>query len=99
MVKLIEYSKRRASHYEVVLVISNKPNAGGIEKAKQMGIPVEIVENTKEEVDHGKILAQEAVQIGENDTAETLHAAIQAEEYKLFPIATDNYAAKLLEEI
>ena len=50
-------------------------------------------------MDHGKILAQEAVQIGENDTADTLHAAIQAEEYKLFPTATDNYAAKLLKEI
>lgn len=28
-------------------MISNKSNAGGVEKAKQMGIPVEIVENTK----------------------------------------------------
>ena len=39
-------------------MISNKPNAGGIEKAKQMGIPVEIVENTKVREEGEKTMAE-----------------------------------------
>jgi phosphoribosylglycinamide formyltransferase-1 len=38
-----------------------------------------------EKIDHGEIIAQREVPILPNDTAETLHARIQAAEHKLYP--------------
>ncbi|AFY38076.1 formyltetrahydrofolate-dependent phosphoribosylglycinamide formyltransferase [[Leptolyngbya] sp. PCC 7376] len=39
------------------------------------------------EVDSGEIVMQAAVPIAPNDTAETLHARIQAQEHRIFPTA------------
>ena len=43
-----------------------------------------------EQVDHGPIIAQEAVPVEPGDTADTLHARIQAVEHRLLPEAVRN---------
>lgn len=49
---------------------------------KVSGVTVHLVD---EEVDHGPIIAQEAVPVDPGDTADTLHARIQAVEHRLLP--------------
>jgi phosphoribosylglycinamide formyltransferase 1 len=51
---------------------------------KVTGVTVHLVD---EEVDHGPILAQEAVPVEEGDDQSTLHARIQAVEHRLYPAA------------
>ena len=48
------------------------------------GVTVHFVD---EETDHGPILAQAAVPIMPNDTEATLHARIQRQEHRLYPLA------------
>jgi phosphoribosylglycinamide formyltransferase 1 len=52
--------------------------------AKVTGVTIHLVD---EEVDHGPIVAQEAVPVLPDDTEETLHARIQGVEHRLFPAA------------
>jgi phosphoribosylglycinamide formyltransferase-1 len=52
--------------------------------ARLTGVTVHFVD---EETDHGPILAQAAVPILPNDTEETLHARIQRQEHRLYPLA------------
>ena len=63
------------------------PGAHGVEEAlafgvKQTGVTVHFVD---EQVDHGPIIAQQAVPVLDTDTAETLHARLQAIEHQLYP--------------
>ena len=53
-------------------------------KVKITGCSVHLVSL---EVDSGPILMQAAVPVFENDTLETLHARIQVEEHRIFPVA------------
>lgn len=50
-----------------------------------------------EEVDAGRILAQEVVFVDENDTEATLHAKIQQKEYLIFPKVMENVAQQILD--
>jgi len=52
--------------------------------AKVTGVTVHFVD---EEVDHGPIVSQAAVEIAADDDEQSLHARIQAEEHRLFPAA------------
>jgi phosphoribosylglycinamide formyltransferase-1 len=47
-----------------------------------------------EAIDHGDVLAQTKLSILPNDTAETLHARIQAAEHELYPRVIDELQAK-----
>jgi len=51
------------------------------------GVTVHLVD---ELVDHGPILAQEAVEVLEDDTRDTLHARLQAVEHRLLPGCVDD---------
>ena len=48
------------------------------------GVTVHLVD---EQTDHGPILAQAAVPVFPDDTEETLHARIQVQEHRLYPLA------------
>ncbi|MDY6782821.1 MAG: phosphoribosylglycinamide formyltransferase [Cyanobacteriota bacterium] len=54
------------------------------EKVKVAGCTVHLV---RPEVDRGPILIQAAVPVLEDDTPKTLHARIQVQEHRIFPIA------------
>jgi phosphoribosylglycinamide formyltransferase-1 len=63
------------------------PGAHAIEEAlawgvKLVGVTVHFVD---EQVDHGPIIAQEAVAVHHDDTAASLHARVQAVEHRLLP--------------
>ena len=47
-----------------------------------------------EQIDHGKILAQKEVIILPNDTAESVHARIQALEHELYPSIIEEFCKK-----
>lgn len=47
-----------------------------------------------EQIDHGKILAQKEVIILPNDTAESVHARIQALEHELYPSIIEEFCRK-----
>ncbi|MEY2546923.1 MAG: phosphoribosylglycinamide formyltransferase 1 [Verrucomicrobiota bacterium] len=59
--------------------------------ASETGCTVHYVD---EEIDHGDVLAQTKVSILPNDTAETLHARIQAAEHELYPRVIGELQAK-----
>ena len=66
------------------------PKFPGLESWKQAFVAGETVTGctvhyVDEEIDHGRILAQKEVTILPNDTAESLHARIQALEHELYP--------------
>jgi phosphoribosylglycinamide formyltransferase 1 len=66
------------------------PKFPGLEAWKQALIAGETVTGctvhyVDDQIDHGKILAQKEVLILPNDTAESLHARIQAVEHELYP--------------
>lgn len=65
------------------------PGASGIKDAFEFGVKVTgvTVHFATEELDAGPILAQEAVVIAEDDTAETLEAKIHEAEHRLYPAA------------
>ncbi|KAK6052814.1 hypothetical protein COOONC_09680 [Cooperia oncophora] len=52
---------------------------------------------SKEQVDHGAIIVQEAVKIDEGDDEETLHAKIREKEHQVFPEAMQRVAKLLLQ--
>lgn len=53
-------------------------------KIKQTGVTVHFID---EQLDHGQIIAQQAVPIKDDDTEETLEARIHQTEHQLFPAA------------
>lgn len=63
------------------------PGARAVSDALRWGVKVSgcTVHFVDEEVDHGPIVAQEAVAVRDDDTPETLHARIQAVEHRLLP--------------
>ena len=63
------------------------PGAHAVEDALAYGVKVTgvTVHFVDEEVDHGPIIAQRAVEVREDDTVETLHARIQEVEHVLYP--------------
>lgn len=67
------------------------PGAHAVEKALEHGVAVTgvTVHFVDEEVDHGPIVAQVAVDVGEHDTVDTLHERIQVEEHRIYPIAVE----------
>ncbi len=58
--------------------------------AKLSGVTIHFVD---EQVDHGPIIAQQAVPVADDDTEATLHARIQAVEHELYPRAVADFAA------
>lgn len=63
------------------------PGAGAVEQALAWGVKVTgcTVHLVDEQVDHGPVVAQEAVPVLPDDTAATLHARIRAVEHRLLP--------------
>lgn len=61
---------------------------------KMTGVSVHFVD---EEVDHGPIIAQEAVRVIDGDIEETLHARIQAVEQRLYPKVVEAFVQGRLE--
>jgi len=74
------------------------PGAHAVEQAlaygvKLTGVTVHFVD---EEVDHGPVIAQEAVPVEVDDDETTLHARIQTVEHRLLPEVVDAFAAGCL---
>jgi phosphoribosylglycinamide formyltransferase-1 len=63
------------------------PGAHAVEDAVRHGVTVTglTIHFVDEEVDHGPIVAQVPVQVEADDTPESLHERIQAEEHDLYP--------------
>lgn len=75
------------------------PGAHGVEDALEYGVAVTgvTIHFVDEQVDHGPIIAQEAVPVLADDTAETLHARVQQVEHRLFPEVVKAFAAGRLQ--
>jgi len=75
------------------------PKFPGLEAWKQALVAGETVTGctvhyVDEQIDHGKILAQEEVRILPNDTAESLHARIQVLEHELYPLVIGEFCKR-----
>ncbi len=78
------------------------PKFPGLEAWKQALVAGETVTGctvhyVDERIDHGQILAQQEVKILPNDTAESLHARIQALEHELYPAVIAEFCEKYIE--
>lgn len=76
------------------------PGAHAVEEAldhgvKVTGVTIHVVD---ELVDHGPILAQEAVSIDPGDDVESLHTRIQAIEHRLYPRVVAEYVTGAVEQ-
>jgi phosphoribosylglycinamide formyltransferase 1 len=60
---------------------------------KLTGVTIHFVD---EQVDHGPIIAQRAVEVVEGDTPDTLHTRIQTEEHRLYPEVVSAFARQSL---
>lgn len=71
------------------------PGARAVERALQHGVKVTgvTVHFVDDQVDHGPIIAQEAVEVDPGDTPATLHARLQQVEHRLYPEALKALAA------
>jgi phosphoribosylglycinamide formyltransferase-1 len=71
------------------------PGARAIEEALGWGVKVTgvTVHFVDEQVDHGPIIAQEAVAVGDDDAPADLHARVQAVEHRLLPDAVRAFCA------
>jgi phosphoribosylglycinamide formyltransferase-1 len=71
------------------------PGAHAIEDALAWGVKLvgATVHFVDEKVDHGPIIAQEAVAVREDDTAASLHMRVQAVEHRLLPRAVRVFCA------
>ena len=71
------------------------PGARAVEEALAWGVKVTgaTVHFVDEQVDHGPIVAQEAVPVAEDDDVASLHARIQAAEHRLLPEAVRLHGA------
>lgn len=74
------------------------PGAHAVEDALAWGVKVSgvTVHFVDEQVDHGPIIAQEAVEVREDDTVATLHARMQQAEHRLVPWAVRAFCADRL---
>ena len=61
---------------------------------KLSGVTIHFVD---EEIDHGPIIAQEAVRVDDGDDDALLHAKIQEIEHRLYPEVVDALARNLIE--
>ena len=70
------------------------PGSRAVEEALAHGVKVTgvTVHFVDEQVDHGPIIAQQAVAVLEGDTPDTLHSRIQVEEHRLYPEAVAAFA-------
>lgn len=70
------------------------PGAHGVRDALAHGVKVSgvTVHFVDEQVDHGPIIAQEAVAVHEGDDVSALHARIQSIEHRLYPEVIDAFA-------
>jgi phosphoribosylglycinamide formyltransferase-1 len=75
------------------------PGAHALEDALEHGVKVTgvTIHFVDEKVDHGPIVVQEAVDVLDGDTAETLHTRIQAAEHRLYPVVVDAFCAGRLQ--
>ena len=78
------------------------PKFPGLESWKQALVAGETVTGCTvhyidERIDHGQILAQREVRILPNDTAESLHARIQALEHELYPAVITEFCERYSE--
>ena len=75
------------------------PGASGIHDAYDYGVKVTgvTVHFADEEFDKGPIIAQEAVEVAEDDTLESLEAKIHEVEYRIYPRALQLMAEDRLE--
>jgi phosphoribosylglycinamide formyltransferase-1 len=75
------------------------PGANGVPAALAHGVKVSgvTVHFVDDEEDHGPIIAQRSVAVEADDTEETLHARIQKEEHRLFPLVVKAFAAGRLQ--
>ncbi|MCX7828601.1 MAG: phosphoribosylglycinamide formyltransferase [Thermanaerothrix sp.] len=69
------------------------PGKSGIEDAFRYGVKVTgvTVHLVDEQVDHGPILAQEAVTVEASDTLEDLEEKIHKVEHRIYPVAIDRW--------
>ena len=70
------------------------PGSRAVEEALAHGVKVTgvTVHFVDEQVDHGPIIAQQAVAVLEDDTPDTLHSRIQTEEHRLYPDVVSAFA-------
>ncbi len=75
------------------------PGAHAVEEALDHGVKVTgvTVHFVDELVDHGPIIAQEAVAVLPDDTADSLHTRLQAVEHRLYPEVVNALAEGRLE--
>jgi phosphoribosylglycinamide formyltransferase-1 len=74
------------------------PGAHAVEDALAWGVKVSgvTVHFVDEQVDHGPIIAQQAVEVRDDDTPATLHARMQQVEHRLLPQAVRAFCADRL---
>lgn len=70
------------------------PGAHAVEQALEKGVRITgvTVHFVDEQVDHGPIIAQVAVDVTPGDTVESLHARIQEQEHRLYPAVVSDLA-------
>jgi phosphoribosylglycinamide formyltransferase-1 len=78
------------------------PNFPGLESWKQALVAGETVTGctvhyVDDRIDHGQILAQKEVRMLPNDTAESLHARIQALEHEIYPAVIAEFCKRYAE--
>lgn len=71
------------------------PGAGAVENALEYGVKTTgvTVHFVDEKVDHGPIVSQVVVPVLDDDTVQTLHERIQAEEHQLYPRAVEGFVS------
>ncbi len=74
------------------------PGSRAVEDALAHGVKVTgvTIHFVDEQVDHGPIIAQKAVEVVEGDTPDTLHSRIQTEEHRLYPEVVSAFAHQRL---
>jgi len=77
------------------------PGVDAVRQALEYGVKVTgcTVHIIDEEVDHGPIIAQEAVPVLEGDTEEVLHARIKSVEHRLYPEVARSVALGKIEVV
>ncbi len=75
------------------------PGAHAVEEALEYGVRTTgvTIHFVDEKVDHGPIISQHPVAVEPDDTAESLHARIQAQEHLHYPAVVEAFCAGRLE--
>lgn len=71
------------------------PGSNAVEQALEHGVKLTgvTVHFVDEQVDHGPVIAQEAVPVHVDDTPDTLHGRLQVVEHRLYPAVVRAFAA------